>query len=144
MEKLQQSDIEIVEWDPSVDTTSVKFDSYSYTLESPEGKMYLFIDEDRASHRPVRISAYVGKTGSILRAWIDSFCRLATLCLESRTLDINDLRALLSNQSSDKESRQLNGVAIRSGPEALYIGLSRYIEDKQEQRDKQLIRGRAD
>lgn len=141
-ERVQQNNIvEVTEIDETIDTTSIQYDCVSYTLDCPEGKMYFFIDEDRRTHLPVRISAFLGKSGSPVYPWLDSFCRLASMGLERGFFDVNDLRALLSNQSSDRSKRNVvSGVEIRSGPEAIYVGLSRYVDDKFEAEEERLLR----
>jgi hypothetical protein len=128
-----KDDIQIIE-----DTPGEFFDSISFRIKSPEGSFTIFFDEDRKTKRLVRISAFAGKTGSQQAAWLDAFCRIMSRQLERGFLSLEDIETELSSIRTDKSLMNVNGLECTSGPEAIFIAIQKYKNEKFSELRKQL------
>lgn len=115
------------------------YNHYIYYLEAPEGPMEIVILEDTVSAKAIGILGHCGKSGTIVMSWMDAFCRIVSKQLEDGKISINELREQLSNTTSGEvRTDYLTGVRVSSGPEAIFIALSKYSNDKYEELTKQL------
>jgi hypothetical protein len=104
------------------------FESVTYQVDTPEGVMFVTIIEGN-SGKPLAIDIHVGKSGSTLRAWSQSFARMLTLALDNGAT-LNDLISELSLQRSDKSRTSSDGIEITSGPEGVCSAMMKYRADK--------------
>lgn len=98
------------------------YNAYSIRIRSPSGTMFLVVNE--VDEKIDNVQLYIGKTGSILYAYVNSVADLINLALSSGA-SIEDVITVLSNQTSDKISYHEN-VVIRSDVDAIVYGLLRY------------------
>ena len=96
-------------------------------VAAPEGKVYITINEHEG--KAVEVKVTIGKGGTMLAAWADALARVITLGLHS-DLDIHSMLAEISGITSDRARRDLKGVTIRSGPEAVAYAIMAYLRDK--------------
>lgn len=107
---------------------------YIYKIEAPEGPMQIAILEDITTKKAVGILGHCGKSGTIVMSWMDAFCRIVSKQLEAERITINELREELSNTtSSEVRINHATGVRVSSGPEAIFIALTKYSNDKYEE-----------
>lgn len=123
---------------PIDDVPGEFFDSISFRVKAPEGAFTIFFDEDRKTHKLVRISAFAGKTGSSQAAWLDAFCRIMSRQLERGFLTLEEIETELSSIKTDKSLISVEGVECTSGPEAIFIAILRYKNEKFKELRKQL------
>lgn len=98
--------------------------SFSYKLNTPDGSAYINIDEDSPG-KIKRIFFNVGKAGTSVYAWANAIATLVNRLIEEG-VELNDLIIIISNITSQSQTRTLNGIECRSGPEALFIALMKY------------------
>lgn len=114
------------------------YSNYTYYVDAPEGEMHIAVLED-ATGRPVRLWGHCGKSGSIVASWIDAFVRIVSIQLERGLITVNELRNELSSTTSDTtRTNYTTGVKCASGPDAMFIALTRYINDKYEELNAEL------
>jgi hypothetical protein len=100
---------------------TVIYDSWNWKIIAPEGTVYVFILEDRITHKPLRIHAFVGKAGGALSAMVDAMCRVISRQLERGLITLEDIQEELSGTTTDK-----NRTLVRSVPEAIHIAIVKY------------------
>lgn len=114
------------------------YTNYTYYVEAPEGEMHIAVLEDE-NGKPVRLWGHCGKSGSIVASWIDAFVRVVSIQLEKGLITINELRNELSSTTSDNSRiNYTTGVKCASGPDAIFIALTKYINDKYEELNNEL------
>lgn len=98
--------------------------SISIKTTTPDGSAYIIIDEDYPG-KISRIYFNVGRSGTSVNAWAHCVAELVTeLLREGKSL--NDVINILSNITSQRSTRSINGLECRSGPDALFIALMKY------------------
>lgn len=100
------------------------YDNVTFNTRTPDGVANIIIVE----HSPGKIYKIfftIGKAGSSTNAWAFALCEVVVDSL-NRGADINDMITLLSNITSSRPIYDNDGIACRSGPEALYHALFRY------------------
>jgi len=108
---------------------SKKWDSITFAVRTPNGKMYVTVIDDEAG-KPVEIIVHAGKSGAQVHAWAASLSRMMTTALQNGA-GLNDLIKDLSNTSGDGNVPHTdNGVRIRSGPEGVCYALMQYRKMK--------------
>lgn len=118
------------------------YTNYTYYVEAPEGEMHIAVLEDE-NGKPVRLWGHCGKSGSVVASWIDAFVRVVSIQLERGLITINELRNELSSTTSDSSKiNYTTGVRCASGPDAIFIALTKYINDKYDELNKDLERTR--
>lgn len=100
------------------------FSSVRYKLDTPEGKAYIFIIEDKDKGKLAGLTLAIGKSGSTLNAYCYAVAELTLSLINTR----GHFAALemLSGITSDKSVSHLNGMVCRNGIEALFIALLSY------------------
>lgn len=101
--------------------------AYSIQLDSPDGRIWVHVCEDE-NERPFKVLINVGKTGASLYAWASATADLVSELLPH--VGVHKVIEILSGHLSDRERRTLQGVQIRSGPEAISVALMRYRQEK--------------
>jgi len=110
-------------------TTPSKWESITFAVATPNGKMYVTI-LDGTDGRPVEVIIHAGKNGGQVHAWATSLSRMMTTALENGA-GVNELIRDLSGQLSDgRVPFQENGVRIHSGPEGVCYALMQYRKIK--------------
>lgn len=105
------------------------YKSYIYRVNAPEGEMEIAVLESNG--KPVGIIGHCGRSGTIVMSWMDAFCRVASMQMERGLLSIQDLMNELSSTTSNElKMDRITNVPVRSGPEAIFIALSKYQTDK--------------
>ncbi len=107
-----------------LDDMQTKFDSFTFHIKTPDGVANIII----AEHSPGKIYKIfynIGKAGTSLNSWAFALCEIVSHSLNNGA-DINDILTLLSNITSARPVYDNDGIACRSGPEALYLALLRY------------------
>lgn len=105
-----------------------RFDMISWEVLTPDGKMFVFIQE--AEGKPVGITISIGKSGTAIAAWASCTSRLITLALE-KGAGVNEIIEELSGLSAEKAVRiSKTGVSIRSGPEGIAYVFMQYKNHK--------------
>lgn len=101
-------------------------DTNSIQVNTPEGQMFVFINE----HQDKLVSIYItiGKSGSGLSAWCYAVSQLMTGLIE-RGASINDLIVMLSNITSDR-STYSDRRQVKSSVDGVVYALHRHIKFK--------------
>lgn len=107
---------------PSLHKDIDVFNNYNFYIPSPDGKATITISEyeDGSIYR---IDMNIGKSGASVAAWCNALSRMTTFALKNFSLE--QVIKELEDISSDRFIYS-NGMAIRSGPEALYVALTQY------------------
>lgn len=100
------------------------YDHVSFNTRTPDGTANIIIVENEPG-KIYKIFFTIGKAGSSLNAWAFALCELVVDSL-NRGADINDMISLLSDITSSRPIYDKDGIACRSGPEALYQALFKY------------------
>lgn len=99
-------------------------DGVSIKLLTPDGIAYVNINESKPGNIS-RIFFNVGRAGTPVNAWGHCVGELVNeLIKENKSL--NDILIILSNITSQRSTRSINGIECRSGPDALFIALMKY------------------
>lgn len=102
------------------------FPTYSYAVETPDGKMFVHILEE--NDLPVMVLINIGKSGTNLAAWADATARLVSRLLPNT--GIYGVIEELSGITSQGIRRLAKGETIRSGPEGVSYCLLKYRQEK--------------
>ena len=100
------------------------YDNVTFNVRTPMGVATIIIVEN-APGSIYKIFFTIGKAGTDINAWAFALAEVVVDSL-NRGADINDMIALLSNITSSRPSYDADGIACRSGPEALYQCLLKY------------------
>lgn len=106
-----------------LDNQRTLYDNITFNIRTPSGTANIIIVEDSPG-KIETIFFTIGKAGSDINAWAYALAESVTMIL--KTQSINDVLVLLSNITSSRSTYAPDGIACRSGPEALYIALMRY------------------
>lgn len=100
------------------------YENVAFHIKTPEGTANIIIAEEEPG-KIYKIFFNIGKAGNGVNAWAYA---LAEVVVDSinRGAEINDMISLLSNITSSRPTYDKDGIACRSGPEALYLALMRY------------------
>ena len=121
----------------NIDTTdSTKFSGLTIQVKSPDGTMFVTINEDE-NGKPIAIWISIGKAGASVAAWAVSMARILTLALD-KGATISELCVELSGQTTDKVRITGDGEYVRSGPEGVFVALMKYKRDKYDELTKTL------
>lgn len=113
----------------------VVYNSKVIGKRTPDGTLFVIINEDRKTGKPVMIQMNIGKAGSSLSAWTYAMSAVCTLALE-KGATIEELITLISNTNSDKLVMDAT-QPIRSGPAGLAQALIVYNHDRFEELEKE-------
>jgi hypothetical protein len=117
---------------------SIGMNSYNNRIRSPEGTYFITIAEGDAGN-PELLLINCGKSGSIARAWADFTARLISRLLETKRITLSEIAEQASGTRSDK-SRFVNpNLNCYSGPEAIYIAITQYMEDKRREQIENVV-----
>lgn len=106
----------------------VRFNSYSYRVETTAGTLFVIIMED-LNGEPCGIQLNIGKAGGELSAVAHGLARVCSLALD-KGAKVSDLIQELSNNTTDKQVRGPNGEVIRSFMEGVTKALVEYGRDR--------------
>ena len=98
--------------------------SINIKATTPDGTAYIIIDEDYPG-KINRVYFNVGRSGTSVNAWAHCVAELVTELLHDGK-ELNDVINILSNITSQRSTRSINGIECRSGPDALFIALMKY------------------
>lgn len=112
------------------------FNSLTFSVIAPEGKMFVTILED-SKGSPCAIQIHMGKSGAAINAWANSYANILTSALKSGVA-LSDLITLVSESTSDRAVKTKDGVVIKSGPQALMYVLLQYRRTKFHELEKKL------
>lgn len=113
------------------------YQTLNFKIPSPVGDVFVAVGEDRR-RKPVLLIITIGKSGSEVQAWSNVFSRFATEMLESGKVEIHDIMQLLSSTTSDRSRQTKEGINVRSGPEAVYLALVKYQQERYKELSKSL------
>lgn len=109
--------------------------SANIRIPYPDGTMYVIIDEDDETGKPYRLDVQVSKAGSSLAAWAKGLSECISLLWQTG-VDTNKIIEMLSNISSGMPYRTTpDGIKIYSGPQAIQVALSKYLQWKKENKN---------
>ena len=97
-------------------------DAFSIKVNSPSGAVFVHCTEIEGQLKHVIIN--IGKAGSDIHTWADALSRMINLALETK--DLLDILVDLSNITSAKISRSVNGIFVKSAPDAVFYALHLY------------------
>jgi hypothetical protein len=101
-----------------------RYDNVTMFFDTPDGKAtIIFVEEDKG--KIYKIFFTIGKAGSSINAWAFALAEMVAVSIRSGR-DLADIISDLSSITSSRAVYTTNGLACRSGPEALMIGLMRY------------------
>lgn len=112
--------------------TSTLVDTAAIRVETPDGTMFVLVDEDVTTQKPIAIRINIGKAGSPLMAWASAAAELVTLLLESG-IDAHKILEKLTDIHSDKLAHS-SGIPIYSGPDGLANALLLYLKHVEEEK----------
>lgn len=107
-----------------LDDMRTVFDNVTFNIRTPDGTANIIIVEDSPG-KIHKIFFHIGKAGSSVNAWAFAVAELVVDSL-NRGSDLADMIALLSNITASRPMYDKDGIACRSGVEALYLALLRY------------------
>lgn len=99
------------------------YTNYTFNLPTPDGSANIFISENEDGSI-YRVDMSIGKTGASVAAWCNALSRMVTFAL-SGGISIHKVVDELKDMATDRVMF-VDGIFIRSGPEALAIALDRY------------------
>ena len=102
--------------------TKNKWNSFTFQVQTAEGKAYIFIDEDSPG-KIERVHVQIGKAGSSLNALCSSLAEMTTSKIKKDGLA--EAIVSLSGTYSDRIAMH-HGMPIRSVPEAIMYALMQY------------------
>lgn len=107
----------------NIESTDIK-GSYSFKFTTPDGVATVFIVE-KEQGIVEKIDYFVGKAGSSVSAWAFALVEFINFSIK-KGMTLNEVTNTISNITSGRSVRSINGLDCRSGPEAIFLALMKY------------------